>query len=494
MIWGGRCRLPPTLWNCTLTTGHEGHRVKTHIMRRTRILATAGPSTPMPVLRELIRSGADAFRLNFSHGIHESQAAMYKAIREAAAAESRPVAIMQDLGGPKIRTGEVSAPFTLAAGDRLSIAPGTFVGGRGRVACNFDALFVSADVGDHLLVNDGRIELEVLSAGADGLETRVLAGGVLSSHKGINLPGVLIRTSAVTQKDEADLTFGIELGVDFVAVSFVQSADDVTHARRVAAQAGAMDLPIIAKIERPQAVDAIESILDVADGVMVARGDLGLELPLERLPAAQKRVTRAARARGVPVIVATQVLESMVVEPRPTRAEVTDAAHSVDERADAIMLAGETAAGAYPVRAVQMLDAIIREVESMPGGYTDVPPDASARNRPGRPLCEAAVALADRSGAKAIIAMTEAGKTPRMLAAMRPAADILAATASARTAAQLALTWGVTPIITGAMTIPAVRDTLKQRGVVHAGDTLVFVSMHPKLSQDGRNFIHIERV
>jgi pyruvate kinase len=192
--------------------------------------------------------------------------------------------------------------------------------------------------------------------------------------------------------------------------------------------------------------------------------------------------------------VATQVLESMVTEPRPTRAEVTDAAHSVDERADAIMLAGETAAGAYPVRAVQMLDAIIREVEAMRSGYITVMPDASARNRPGRPLCEAAVTLADRADAVAIVAMTEAGKTPRMLAAMRPAAAILAATPVPRTAAQLALTWGVTPLITGAMTIPGVRDALRNRGVVKSGDIVIFVSMHPKLSQDGKNFIHIERI
>ncbi len=462
-------------------------------MRRTRILATAGPSTPLPVLRELIRAGADAFRLNFSHGTHESHAAMFALIREAAMAEGRPVAVVQDLGGPKIRTGDLSGPFTLNGGDSLIIAPGTFMGGRGRVACSFEALFTSARVGDRLLVNDGRIELEVVAAGPDGLDTRVLAGGVLSSHKGINLPGVTIRTSAVTAKDEADLKFGIELGIDFAAVSFVQSADDVSHARRVASQAGAPDLPIIAKIERPQAVEQIESILDVADGVMVARGDLGVELPLEKLPAAQKRVTHAARARGVPVIVATQVLESMIVEPRPTRAEVTDAAHSVDERADAIMLSAETAVGAYPVRAVQMLDAIIREVEAMPD-HADVPPDAAARNRPGRPLCEAAVALAQRAGAVAIVAMTEAGKTPRMLAALRPEAQVLAATPNARTAAQLSLTWGVTPVITGAMTIPGVRDTLRHRGIVRQGDVVVFVSMHPKLSQDGRNFIHLERI
>ena len=262
----------------------------------------------------------------------------------------------------------------------------------------------------------------------------------------------------------------------------------------MATAAGAPDLPIIAKIERPQAVDGIDAILNVADGVMVARGDLGLELPLEKLPAAQSRVTRAARARGVPVIVATQVLESMIHEPRPTRAEVTDAAHSVDERADVIMLAGETAAGQFPVRAVKMLEAIICEVEATQVSPSIVPPDADAEHRPGRPLCEAAVALAKRSGAMAIVAITKAGKTPRMLASMRPASQILAATVNQHVAAQLALTWGVTPFVTHETTIARVRDVLLERKMVNAGDVVVFVSMSPRLSEQGRNFIHVEQM
>ncbi len=463
------------------------------MLRRTRILATAGPSTPPAVLRELIRAGVDAFRLNFSHGTHETQAAMYQAIRDASAAENRPVAVLQDLGGPKIRTGEVPEPFLLAAGDPLTIARGRFAGGPGRISCSFDALFVAAQPGHRLLVNDGHIELEVLSSSADTLETRVVQGGVLSSHKGINLPGVTIGTSAVTAKDEADLAFGVSLGIDFVAVSFVQTADDVTAARRAATAAGAPGLAIIAKIERPQAVEHIDAILDVADGVMVARGDLGVELPLEKLPAAQSRVTRAARARGVPVIVATQVLESMMREPRPTRAEVTDAAHSVEESADVIMLAGETAAGQFPVKAVKMLAAIICEVESSQAS-TLVAPDTDATLRPGRPVCEAAVALAKRSGAVAIVAITKAGKTPRMLASMRPAAHILAATLSQRVAARLSLTWGVTPFVTEEITIPRVRDVLRERQMVKPGDVVVFVSMSPSLTDEGRNFIHVEQM
>jgi pyruvate kinase len=464
------------------------------MLRRTRILATAGPSTTPAVLRELVRAGVDAFRLNFSHGTHESHKAMCLAIRAASAAEGRPVAVLQDLAGPKIRTGEVAQPFELAAGGALTIARGRFVGGPGRISCSFDALFAAARPGHRLLVNDGHIELEVVSASADDIETRVIQGGTLSSNKGINLPGVTIDTPAVTPKDEADLAFGISLGVDFVALSFVQSADDVRHARRIAESHGAPDLPIIAKIERPQAVEAIDAILGVADGVMVARGDLGLELPLEKLPAAQSRVTRAARARGVPVIVATQVLESMIHEPRPTRAEVTDAAHSVDERADVIMLAGETAAGQFPVRAVQMLEAIICEVEGTQTSPSLVQPDLDAQQRPGRPVCEAAVALAKRSGAAALVAITKAGKTPRMLASMRPHAHILAATTTQTVASRLALTWGVTPFVTDQITIASVRDVLRERKLVSPGDVIVFVSMSPRLSDEGRNFIHVEQI
>ena len=464
------------------------------MLRRTRILATAGPSTTPAVLRELVRAGVDAFRLNFSHGTQDTQAAMYHAIRDAAAAEGRPVAILQDLGGPKIRTGEVTQPFELVSGDALTIARGRFAGGPGRISCSFDALFAAAKPGHRLLVNDGHMELEVVSSTPDSLETRVIQGGTLSSHKGINLPGVTIETSAVTPKDEADLAFGIALGIDFVAVSFVQTPDDVSAARRVATAAGAPDLPVIAKIERPQAVDCIDAILGVADGVMVARGDLGVELPLEKLPAAQARVTRAARARGIPVIVATQVLESMVREPRPTRAEVTDAAHSVEERADVIMLSGETAAGLFPVKAVKMLEAIICEVEATQLTSHSVPPDDDARQRPGRPVCEAAVALAERSHAVAIVAITKAGKTPRMLASMRPDCHIFAAMTNQRTAARLSLTWGVTPFVTDEITIPRVRDVLRERQMVKSGDVVVFVSMSPRLTEEGRNFIHVEQM
>jgi pyruvate kinase len=281
-----------------------------------------------------------------------------------------------------------------------------------------------------------------------------------------------------------------------VALSFVQAPDDVAQAREAARAAGAPDIPIIAKIERPSAVDRIDEIVAVSDGIMVARGDLGIELPLETLPAVQRRVLLAARRRGIPVIVATEVLESMRSSPRPTRAEVTDAAHAVDEGADAIMLSGETAVGRHPVRVVATLAAIIEQAEraGLLSGALVVPHDDLIASRHGLALCEAAVALADRAGASAIVAVTKAGMTPRLLSALRPAARIIAATPRESTAARLGLVWGVTPVLTGASDLPAVRDTLLSRRLVAEGDTIVFVAMHASLGREAANFLIVERM
>jgi pyruvate kinase len=315
---------------------------------------------------------------------------------------------------------------------------------------------------------------------------------------------VALRTAALTPKDQDDLRAGIAMGVDLLALSFVQSGDDVRAAKAAAASAGAPDIPIIAKIEKPQALEHLDDILQVADGLMVARGDLGIELPLETLPAVQKRLIQAARRRGVPVIVATQVLESMTSEPRPTRAEVTDAAHAVDEGADAIMLAGETAIGRYPVRAVATLDAIVREAERVlePGTSRSILADegrgASGNGRPAadhsRALCEAAAALADRARAAAIVAVTRAGKTARMLAALRPSARIIAVTSTQKVAARLSLVWGVTAVTTDRLGPGDVRQVLLSRALVPGGAIVVFVSMHPVLSREGTNFVRVERL
>jgi len=463
-------------------------------MRRTRILATLGPaSNDAATIQALISAGADAFRLNFSHGKAEGHAVTCALVRSVARDMGRDIAILQDLGGPKIRTGALSEPFRLEAGDRLTIERGDFVGGHGRVACSFDALFTSVTRGDRLLIDDGRIELDVETASADRLVALAVTGGQIQSGKGINVPTTTLKTSALTEKDRRDLAAGVAMGVDLVAVSFVQTARDMVDARNAATAAGVPGLPLIAKIETPRAVEHIDDILAVSDGLMVARGDLGVEIPLETLPAVQKRIVDAARRRGVPVILATQVLESMRTDPRPTRAEVTDAAHAVDERVDAIMLAGETASGAYPVRAVSVLDAIIREAEKTPpvGGLV---PEGGPWSAHSRALCDAAVALANRAHAHVIVAMTKAGKTGRLLAALRPEARILAVTPRPEIAASLALVWGVTPVITDHRSVAQVRQHLQARELVAEGDVIVFVSAHATLGHENINFVHVEKV
>ncbi|HVW06023.1 MAG TPA: pyruvate kinase [Vicinamibacterales bacterium] len=464
-------------------------------MRRTRILATIGPaSNDAPTIQALIAAGADAFRLNFSHGNADAHAETCRGIRAVAEAMGRDVAILQDLGGPKIRTGPLNEPIVLAAGDHLTIDHGEFVGAHGRIACSFEALFSSVSPGDRLLIDDGRIELDVETAAADRIIARAITGGQIHGGKGINVPTAALKTSALTEKDRRDLVAGIAMGVDLVAVSFVQSARDMVDVRTAATAAGAPGLPLIAKIEKPRAVDHIDDIIAVSDGLMVARGDLGVEVPLETLPAVQKRIVQAARRRGVPVILATQVLESMRTDPRPTRAEVTDAAHAVDERVDAIMLAGETASGAYPVRAVTVLDAIIREAEKTQTHPLGSVPEGGPWSAHSRALCEAAVALASRAHAKVIVAMTKAGKTAHLLAALRPEARILAVTPRREIAAALALVWGVTPVVTEHRAIGTVRQHLLMQNQVSAGDVIVFVSAHAMLGHENINFVHVEQV
>jgi pyruvate kinase len=471
-------------------------------MRHTKIIATVGPASDSEAtLDALIAAGTDIFRLNFSHGTHETHAATFERVRAASKRASCEVAILQDLGGPKIRTGRLEGgrPIELKAGDRVTIATGDFVGGPGRLSTTFEGLAKTVRPGDRLLLADGLVELRVEETNGTEIQTTVVEGGKIGEHKGINAPGVPLPASAITPKDIEDLEFGLSLGVDLVALSFVQSAADLEYARRLMAAANAGDVPLVAKLERPQALEHLDEILQACDAVMVARGDLGLEMPLERVPRAQKEITRAARQRGIPVIVATQVLESMTVEARPTRAEVNDAANAVEDGVDAIMLAGETAVGAYPVRAVQTLDAIIRDAEGA------VPSDSLQRQRAqthddhARALCEAAVTLADRAGAQAIIAVTRGGTTARSLSALRPRAPIIAATERQKTARRLTLHWGVLP-----MCMP-IGDNLDEassrtgeqcvaRGVVAAGAIAVFVSINADLARRDANYLKIQRL
>ena len=471
-------------------------------MRHTKIIATVGPASDSDdMLDALIGAGTDIFRLNFSHGTQESQGATFARIRAAAKRARREVAIMQDLSGPKIRTGplEDKSPIRVKPGDSLVIATGDFPGRPGRLSTSFAGLARSVRPGDRLLLADGLIELRAESTDGVEIQSTVIEGGEIGEHKGINAPGVPLPASAITPKDVEDLAFGLSLGVDMIAVSFVQSAADLEHARRLMGQSNRADAPLVAKLERPQAVEHLDEILAASDAVMVARGDLGLEMPLERVPRVQKDITRAARRHGIPVIVATQVLESMTVEPRPTRAEVNDAANAVDDGVDAIMLAGETAAGLYPARAVQTLDAIIRDAELIPLLDHDRRMADFGHNDHAQALCEAALTLANRGDAQAIVAVTRGGTTARRLSALRPRAPIIAATERGDTARRLALYWGIVPVcielgqnLDEASALVGVH--LVERGLVPAGGTTVFVSISADLTRSDANYLKIQRL
>ena len=465
-------------------------------MRHTKIIATVGPaSTSQEVVGALLRAGVDVFRLNFSHGSQEAHREVYLRIREAAARQTRQVSVLQDLGGPKIRTGPIAGggPLQLREGEELRIAPGDAEGSPGRIFTPYAELVASARPGDRLLLDDGRIELRVVGRSGDDLSTIVVNGGPLGPKKGINAPGVALPASALTAKDADDLRFGLKLGVDTVALSFVQTVDDIRSARDVMKATGTT-VPIVAKIERPAAVDNLTTILAVSDAVMVARGDLGLEMPLEQVPRVQKEIIGASRRAGRPVIVATQVLESMRVEPRPTRAEVSDAAHAVDDGADAIMLAGETAIGAYPVRAVETLDAIIRDAELMTSGERSLLTADPIGSRHGRALCEAAVTLATAGQADAIVAVTREGKTARLLSALRPLTQIFAATASSRVAAMLTMYRGVIPVVTTEREVERLESVLLQQRLIERGAIVVFVNVSPELNRVDANFLNVQKI
>ena len=464
-------------------------------MRRTKIVATLGPASREPeAVAALIEAGVDVFRLNFSHGTHASHAEVCERVRAAADRAGRIVAVMQDLSGPKIRTTslEGGVPLTLREGSELRIRGGEAAGREGLVYTPFTELVTSAHPGDRLLLDDGRIELRVTGSRGGELATVVVNGGPLGENKGINAPGVALPASAVTAKDADDLRFGLGLGVDYVALSFVQTGDDLRRALEIMREAG-RTVPLVAKIERPAAVGNLDDILQLAQAVMVARGDLGLEMPLEQVPRVQKDVIRRARAAGRPVIVATQVLESMRVEPRPTRAEVSDAANAVGEGADAIMLAGETAVGAWPARTVETLASIILEAERSPSERVPpaVDPTGSVH---GRALCEAAVTLATTGRADAIVAVTQEGKTARLLSSLRPDTRVIAATPSPRVAAMLALYRGIAPVITPVRELGAVERMLLDQRLVAAGSIVVFINVSPDLTRADANYLNVQRI
>ncbi len=411
--------------------------------RRARIVATLGPASRAPgAVLELARAGVDVFRLNFSHGVHEDHAAAAAAVREAETALGRPLGVLADLQGPKLRLGPFKDGAVLIAPGqafRLDLDPQP--GDASRVSSPHPELFAALRPGAVLLIDDGKVRLRVVACGKDFAECEVVQGVRLSDRKGVALPGAVIPMSAMTDKDHKDLAFALRMGVDWVALSFVQRAADMADLRKLVQGRAA----VVAKIEKPSALDQIEEILDFCDGVMVARGDLGVELEPEEVPVAQKALLRAARARGVPVIVATQMLESMIASATPTRAEASDVANATYEGADALMLSAETASGAYPLEAVQMMGRIIERVERDPRW----PELMGAERRDAADDADALVAAARRaaeSGSTAcLVAYTTTGGTARRLARERPLQPVVALTPSLDVARRLALVWGLEP-------------------------------------------------
>ncbi len=417
-------------------------------LRRTKIIATLGPATSSPgVLGALLRAGADVARLNLSHGDHAAHARVIAQTRRTAAALGLPVAILADLQGSKARIGRLAGggPVSLRRGGTVTLTPRRIPGGAGLIPTSYRRLGRDVRRGDPILIDDGRIELVVVRTRGDDVVCRVVTGGLLREHKGMNLPGTDLSGDALTAKDRADLAFAMRHGVDYVALSFVRSAEDVRRVRRLLRRQK-RDVPIVAKLELRRAVERLPEILRAADGVMVARGDLGVEVPLERVPVLQKSILQEAGRAGVIAITATQMLESMVEQPRPTRAEASDVANAIFDGTDAVMLSAETASGDYPLRAVAVMDRIIREAERSGLHWPAGTAASQERDREVHAVAHAAVDAAREWQARAIVIYTQTGTTARILSKLKPPCPILALAPSERTRRRMALYWGVVPM------------------------------------------------
>jgi pyruvate kinase len=464
--------------------------------RRTKIVATIGPaSSTDAVLARLLAAGMDVARVNFSHGTHADHRRSIEQLRRVAHRAGVPLAILQDLQGPKIRVGRLVHPVRLVPGAEVTLTARALVGDARRIHVAFPRLSRVVRRGQRILLRDGMIELVVVRRRGGEVHCRVVEGGVLGEHQGVNLPGVRLRGPALTPKDVADLRAGLRYGVDYVALSFVRSAADLRNARRLLRRLG-RSVPLIAKLERPEVVGRLDEIVAESDAVMVARGDLGVELPPEDVPLLQKRIIRCANERGVPVITATQMLESMVRDERPTRAETSDVANAILDGTDAVMLSAETAVGRYPVQAVQTMARIARTVEAATRfGRAAVHP----RPRVLQAISSAAQMLADELRVRMIVAVTTTGRTACALSQLRPTAPVLACTEDERVARLLSLYWGVRPVIvpfrrtTEAM-IQVIDHEMVLRQLARPGDAVVIVGSVPIVARGRVNFVEYHRV
>jgi pyruvate kinase len=468
------------------------------VTRRAKIVCTLGPATDSPErCRALVEAGMDVARLNFSHGEHSEHGRRFHEVRQAATAAGRNVAVLADLQGPKIRLGRFAdSPVEWATGERVRITVEDCEGSHDRVSTTYKQLADDVRPGDKLLVDDGNVALIAVDVenGTD-VVCDVTEGGTVSNNKGLTLPGVAVSVPAMSDKDAADLEFALRLGVDFVALSFVRSADDVKLVHRVMEDVG-IRCPVIAKVEKPEAVDRIEEIVLAFDGVMVARGDLGVEMPLEQVPVVQKRAIQICRNNAKPVIVATQMLESMITHSRPTRAEASDVANAVIDGADAVMLSGETSIGMYPVQAVATMSRIITSVEGSGIQVSDLHHNPRTS---GGAIVKAAMDIGDALGAVALVAFTQTGDTARRLARLQPRQRLLVFTPVEQVQRQMALLWGaeahlVWTVKTTDEMVRQVDSALLNRGVCRPHDLVIVVAGTPPTTPGATNTIRVHRI
>ncbi|MBN1151570.1 MAG: pyruvate kinase [Dehalococcoidia bacterium] len=469
--------------------------------RKTKIICTIGPaSESLQTLDKLARAGMDVARLNFSHGTYQEHAQRIAHVRSVSAALGRPLGVLQDLPGPKIRTGKLKTDKVwLQEGSEIVLTTETILGDEQRVSVTLDSLARDVQPGNTIFVNDGIIRLEVQETSETEIRCLIAAGGVLTPMKGINVPGVKLSLEAVTDDDLRHLEFGLEQGVDFVALSFITNAQDVRRARDFIRAHGA-DVPIVAKIERSEALKNIDEIIEAADIIMVARGDLGVEVPLRRVPIEQKRIVAKCNSVGKPVIVATQMLESMVLAPRPTRAEASDVANAIFDGADAVMLSEETATGAYPVLAVGTMAAIAVEAAgALPYQAFLTEKVDNAMPQPDDAISLAAVRIAEQVGANAILAFTTSGTTAMRVAKYRPRCPVLAVTTSDRVLRRLSMVWGLTPMLTGEYRsmeelYATGSELAKSAGVAGPGDLVVMTAGIPFAVAGNTNIIKVHQI
>lgn len=472
---------------------------------RTKIVCTLGPACAnVDTLVAMVHAGMDVARLNFSHGSHQDHLEMMNRVRQASAITGEPIAILLDLQGPKIRTGKLKEPMLLNDGDRLTITTDEILGENGRVSTTYTHLPKDVKPGDTILMDDGLLQFSVISSTEKEVVVETVHGGLLKSNKGINLPGVAVSAPSLTEKDKEDLLFGLSNDIDYVALSFVRSAQDVVDLRNYIIEH--IDkrkmLPIISKIEKEEALRDIDAIIAETDGIMVARGDLGVECKTEEVPLAQKMIARKANAAGKPVIIATQMLDSMIENPRPTRAEANDVANAVLDGADAVMLSGETSVGKYPVEVVRTMDTIIRRVEIEGKDKLYLEDEIGSDNDMiFKGLGRSACILAKQIDAAAIICFSHSGQTVKTISRYRPTAQVIGIADRERIQRRLNLIWGVRSLLIKSFevgetdtTIARVIVSLKELGYLKSGDYVVITAGIPLMSRNSTNMIKVEKI